>query len=85
MASSLGEAAGEADGGALAGHDGQALGVGGLEDLVAEDAGADVDGGAGVVGVGPVGKVDGFEGLRPDGEGACAGGAAEEAGEVRRE
>ncbi|TKW50163.1 hypothetical protein CTA1_1091 [Colletotrichum tanaceti] len=79
VASALDEAAGQADGGALARDDGEALGVRGLEDLVAEHAGADVHGRARVVLVGPGGEVDGLEVVGPDGQGTGAGRAAEEA------
>lgn len=79
VAAALGEASGDANGWALARDGNQALGVGGLEDLKALDAGADLDRGAGVVLARVLLDTDALQVVSPDAQGASTGRAAKEA------
>lgn len=84
MPAALRVAARDADRRALAADDGEPGGVRGGVRLAALDAGAEGNGRAGVVrGAGVVGDADGLEVVRPQGEGAGAGGLAEVAGRRR--
>ena len=79
MATSLSEAASKADRCAFTAYNGKTLRVGGLQNFVPDDAGADGNGGALVVIIRPLAELDGLERLSPDSECASASGASEEA------
>lgn len=73
MSATLGVTASEANRRALARHHHLALGLGRREDLEALHTGADLDGGAGVEGVGEGLEVDALEVVGPDGQGSGTG------------